>query len=605
MKSRTTTHVLAVAGLAISVASHAQITGPSTAHPPYMVASDLSSGVRFVSIASNGNGTGGLPNETYVNLGTGANTYRLVGIPDGAGVFRTPQDIADGSFTALVNHELGNTSGIVREHGSRGALVSRWRIRSNPGAANHLQVIGGRDLIQNVAIFDTATLAFFPTLFNAANPMLNYTGNVYGGANPSNNGFGRFCSADLAAPSAYRFGEFGTDERIFLNGEEIGAPGRIFAHVVTGPNAGTSYELAQHGDYSWENAVSSPFPQLKTIVIGIDDATPGNLHIFVGDKKNTGNDVERAGLVDGKVYAVVMSGTTIQGTQRVEDRVNILGDATSGPVSSKRFTMADMGDVRNITGAAFQTLGDSLGQINFLRPEDGAWDTTNPRRFYFVTTDSFAGNSRLWEVLFDDITQPELGGVVTMLGDGSVPATWSGGIVSSTGATDVRMMDNICTTRRGDVLIQEDVGNNARLGRMWLYQRAADRIVEVGIPDSRFFLAGASQFLTQDEETSGIVDAWDEIGPGWFFLDMQAHYAIAGELAEGGQLMAAFIPQTLPSNCPGDANYNGIVNFDDLNIVLSNFSKTGVGIPGDLNFDGRVDFLDLNIVLGGFGATCN
>ena len=27
--------------------------------------------------------------------------------------------------------------------------------------------------------------------------------------------------------------------------------------------------------------------------------------------------------------------------------------------------------------------------IEFLRPEDGAWDTQDPNRFYFVTTDRF------------------------------------------------------------------------------------------------------------------------------------------------------------------------------------------------------------------------
>ena len=34
----------------------------------------------------------------------------------------------------------------------------------------------------------------------------------------------------------------------------------------------------------------------------------------------------------------------------------------------------------------------------------------------------------------------------------------------------------------------------------------------------------------------------DILGPGWFVLDSQAHYGIAGELIQGGQLLAMFDP---------------------------------------------------------------
>ncbi len=50
----------------------------------------------------------------------------------------------------------------------------------------------------------------------------------------------------------------------------------------------------------------------------------------------------------------------------------------------------------------------------------------------------------------------------------------------------------------------------------------------------------------------------------------------------------------------GDVNKDGIVNFSDLNIVLSQFGGAG---SGDLNLDGVVNFTDLNTVLSNFGAT--
>ncbi len=56
--------------------------------------------------------------------------------------------------------------------------------------------------------------------------------------------------------------------------------------------------------------------------------------------------------------------------------------------------------------------------------------------------------------------------------------------------------------------------------------------------------------------------------------------------------------------CPADVNGDGLVNFTDLNAVLTSFGETGVGLPGDTNGDGVVDFTDLNNVLTNFGEDC-
>lgn len=59
--------------------------------------------------------------------------------------------------------------------------------------------------------------------------------------------------------------------------------------------------------------------------------------------------------------------------------------------------------------------------------------------------------------------------------------------------------------------------------------------------------------------------------------------------------------------CPGDASGDGVVNFTDLNIALSQYGQSGAA-PGallaDLDADGDVDFADLNIVLSNYGAVC-
>ncbi len=56
--------------------------------------------------------------------------------------------------------------------------------------------------------------------------------------------------------------------------------------------------------------------------------------------------------------------------------------------------------------------------------------------------------------------------------------------------------------------------------------------------------------------------------------------------------------------CPGDTNGDNIVNFADLNNVLSNFGQLGIGLPGDVNNDGIVNFNDLNTVLSFFAQSC-
>jgi hypothetical protein len=59
-----------------------------------------------------------------------------------------------------------------------------------------------------------------------------------------------------------------------------------------------------------------------------------------------------------------------------------------------------------------------------------------------------------------------------------------------------------------------------------------------------------------------------------------------------------------PFPCAGDTNGDNVVNFTDLNAVLSDFGATGAGAAGDVNGDGVVNFADLNAVLSAFGTEC-
>jgi hypothetical protein len=420
-----------------------------------------------------------------VNNKPNGTPYRLVGLPDGLGAF----DNGDGTFTVLMNHEI-SSGGAVRAHGATGAFVSKWKVRKSD-----LTVLSGEDLIQNVAKFDPATLSYLA-------PAQGVT-------------LSRFCSADLPAKSAFydAVSSTGYDGRLFMNGEESGSEGRAMAHDLSG----TSWELPRLGKASWENVVANPATGLQTVVAGLDDSTPGQVYVYVGTKTNAGTPVDRAGLTNGSPFGIAVSGVATE-------------DVAAGIPSGAAFTLASLGNVEATSGATIDTASTAAGVTRFNRPEDGAWDPTHPSDFYFVTTGSFTTASRLWRLHFTDIANPAAGGTIDMLLDGS---------------EGQKMLDNLTLDKKGHVYLQEDVGNNAHLGKVWRYTIATDTLTQIAQHNPALFTSGTPGFLTQDEESSGIVDASDILGPGWFLLDVQGHYATDSELVEGGQLMALYDPAAL------------------------------------------------------------
>jgi PKD repeat protein len=515
------------AGLAMSTGALTDVTvvgsqGPSTAFTPYVV--PTAAGVRTVSILTVG--------ETVNPKLDGATPYRMLGLPDGMGAF----DNGDGTFTMLSNHEIGSGSGTTRAHGGIGATVSSWKIDKSS-----LAVISGGDLIRTVMLWDYVNQKWIPSATAT---------------------FNRLCSADLAEPSAFfnpATGK-GTRERIFFSGEESSG-GRAFAHIATGGNAGVTYELPRLGRDAWENTLACPFAQDITLVVGQDDTSSpgGQVYVYVGTKQATGNEVQRAGLANGTLYAVVANAI------RNEDRTTGIGTAKG---QAAPFTLVSLGDNSVSPAPNTETLADTAGATEFLRPEDGAWDPANPTDYWFVTTDRFdqtknatgatVGRSRLWRMRFTDLAQPQLGGTIAVLLDGTEPHN---------------MFDNMCMTANGHIMLQEDVGGQSWNGRIWRYDVATSALTEIARHDAARFgseTQAATAPFTNDEEASGIIDASHLLGAGWFLLNDQAHYSAGdAELVEGGQFLALFDPAcaTVPEITaaatanPGEAVVGQAVSF--------------------------------------------
>lgn len=496
---------LAIAIASAAASATAQTTyvqGPSTGSTPYLKAT--SSRVTKVTSILTVDNTGS-------NADDSIGGYGMVGIPDGLGAF----DNEDGTFTVLMNHELRDTAGAVRAHGSKGAFVSKWVINKSD-----LSVASGGDLIQKVYGWDTTTQANATTDATVA--------------------FNRFCSADLANQTAFYNSAtgLGTQEKIFLTGEEGGTNGFVAATVVTGASAGNSYilgkfNLSQNGsgvnDWGgWENVVASPFAQDKTVVIGPNDGGDGimsqSVAVYVGTKTNTGSVVDRAGLNNGTLGFVTVTGNPTEIVNATTRATNI----TDGT----RFSISD------------------TASTAFSRPEDGAWNPLNPSEFWFVTTDrldtlsdgvgSQIGQTRLWKLAFDSITDPLLGGSIDLVLDGP-----------TVNGQKVNMFDNMgFNETTGTIILQEDVGGTAHNSKVWEYDPKTDRLTQLLMHDSsRFGDLGVSRTspYTNDEESSGVIDvtSFFVADPNerrynqYYLVTDQAHYTtgITTAQVEGGQLL--------------------------------------------------------------------
>ncbi|WP_167880332.1 alkaline phosphatase PhoX [Nocardioides guangzhouensis] len=465
-------------------------TGPAAAAPGAATGPGSSAGPYLVRTAP------GVVTTSLLTVGDrAANGYRMVGFPDGLGAF----DNGDGTFTLLVNHELGGTGGIVRAHGFRGAFVSRWTIDTDT-----LRVVTGEDLVKQVLRPDAAA-----------------------GWAPYQQAMARLCSADLPPVGTFEdvaTGD-GTRHRILLNGDEIN-PGRAYGHVVDGPDAGTSYVLTGLGRQQWENLVTMPGGGPDTVVLQTNDEAGGQVFVYVGRKRSTGNDVERAGLTGGRLYGVAIAGSV--------DPVS--GNTTVAP-GGARFELVEIPGADTLLPGALDLRADALGVSHLDRPEDAVWDGSG-RGLWFATTGAFDRASNLWHLTFDDPAD--------VLAGGTAEIAVTSPPYDAADPQGPRMMDNLTVNDRGQVLIQEDPGDRAYSAGVYQYDPSTGGLRRIAQHDPALFTEGGAGFLTQAEESSGIIPA-SFLGRGKYLLTSMAHYATGDpETVQGGQLLELHVPPGQP-----------------------------------------------------------
>ncbi len=470
--------------------------------------------------------------------------YQMVGIPDGLGIEQV------GSQTHVyMNHEFGRTvesQPLIDGPRYRGAFVSRWVVN------------GGGNVVSGERAYDDVV---YPGVTGYPKPAAQI-GNTTAA-------FGRFCSAALGTTAD------GFTRTIYFTGEESGRnPSTALtpsnAQNYTGadgdpttPEGGsavaifdnTAHVLPDVGRASWENIVPQRRPgDTKTVLMGLEDGAWGPvggltggdqfsygdwsyLYMYVGDRKSTGNELERNGLVGGKLYVLAKTGTAGADEQDLE---------VGTPVAVE---WVEITGASGKTDAQLNAAAATTGALRFARVEDGAFDKNVASRFYFVTTgENPSSDVDGVENLYGHVYQLELSSA-DPASAGTLRLAVDADEVVKGGGDTALSPDNIDTSA-GWLMIQEDGTSPSRIamqakdrdGGIWAFPlgpnglftstpvsgktltSSPDRVVEMRSPGRDGTTVVNSSGRTKGVwETSGIVDASGSFGPDTFVFDVQAH----------------------------------------------------------------------------------
>jgi hypothetical protein len=458
------------------VAAGSLIASPaSAAGSDFSFVEAVAPGAELTVIASAGDNIGG---------------YLLPGIMDGIGVLPDGDD-----YVVLVNHELSAANKVAAAAKRAGGAATGATISAVNVDGETMAVTGASELLKSIAWYDYSTNLYSTT--KPVGPAGSAAKDEFGTPNHST-ALNRFCSAYLAAPGELAFSEggktLGYTGPVFFTGEEGSDESRAFA--VT--NTGQAVQLPRAGLAAWENLIVVPTRSKVTALMGMEDgsATDSQLWMYSGEKTDAGSWDDKAGLSNGHPYVM-----KIDGIANDNDFRKAYGKGKAAPISFKEIDWQKSGAAQN---QAARALGTVLARV-----EDGAFDPKNPNDFYFVTTESnkdpkatapnpatptvTRDGGALWKLTFTDVKNPLAGGTISMLLDGSE-------------APYLSKPDNLTVDGSGNVLIQEDPGNNAHIARMVAYRIADGKIATVTKFKDLYAKPGAAQFITQDEESSGVVD---------------------------------------------------------------------------------------------------
>jgi len=479
--------------------------------------------------------------KVLATAGDKIGNYYLPGVPDGLGVVPTSS-----GFKILMNHEVspvGALENLKRAGGnvSGGATVSGLNFNTTTQS-----VTSAAEFLKSATFFNYSSNKY--TKYATA-PDYAAIADAYGVKNHTN-ALNRFCSSSYSPAGTFS---------AKVNGKTVGYSGGIYLTGEEGSNESRGFAINTSGDLvqlprlglaSWETFNNVPTGNATTALLGGEDGTAidSQLWMYVGKKTNVGTWYQKAGLTNGSNYVLkVADAPTDTDFRKVHGKGKVV-EATFTSVDWK-----DNGEIQN-----FQAKSAGTG---FTRIEDGVFDKKNPNIFYFNTTESNKDakatslnpddstvlkrdGGALWKLTFKDVKNPLKGATIEMLLDGSE-------------APYLNKPDAIEMDSAGNLLIQEDPGNNEQLARVVAYNLTTKKLAVIARFKSEYFSPTGAKKMTIDEESSGIVEVTKYMRKSssdtkhYYLLDAQIHTTTVlarpditdaeakkelDKLAEGGQL---------------------------------------------------------------------
>ena len=437
----------------------------------------------------------------FASAGDMVGTYLVPGIPDGLGVLKNGN-----SLRIITNHEWSATNAVAAGRTTAGGLVSGSFLSDMTYDLTSQKVTKAVDLFKDVVWYDYTTGKYGQ---NPVAPAGAAAKDSFGTLNHSYL-LNRFCSGSLAPAGSFfdKASGFGVNDAVFLAGEEGGDESRAFATNLT---TGQLVQLPALGLAAWENVIPVPTKGKTTALMVNEDgaATDSQQWMYVGTKTKTGTWYEKAGFTNGKSYVVAAAaGAAVANDAEIRTKYG----------KNKPFAIT-FAEVNTKANGKDQNIEANAKGIEFARVEDGHFDPKKPNDYYFVTTQSDSDplnkavaattpnpatptvsrdGGALWRIRFNDVSKPLGGATLELLLDGS---------------EDIYMSkpDNIAVDSFGNVLIQEDPGNNAHLARIVSYRISDGKVGTIAKFKAEYFTSTGASFITQDEESSGIVDITTEL----------------------------------------------------------------------------------------------
>lgn len=503
--------------------------------------------LKITSLITNGEFTNG--------TAPGSSVYAPPGIFDGQGAYAN----GDGTYTLLVNHEVGASVGYAYtaeglNPSVTGSRISRFivDIDADDNAANGFQsrIVSGGLAYDKVIGDDT-------------------------------NGFDRFCSANLVEANSFGVGR-GFADRIFLTGEEVfGGGGGVFYALDTASS--DLHQVKAFGKGTWESATVIDTGSANTVAVLLFDDAKAPLRLWVGEK-TAGGFLERNGLAEanGSLYTFVPTALAETGVDATAgpDSDDLKALALGAPLAGSWVKIekpAGKASYADLSDAEIRTLATDLGALQLSRIEDGEVNPLNGQQAAFVATGT------------KDFTSGDLYGNVYTLSFADAFA--ADGRLGATGASSLRVIydadrfadpttglrnpDNLTWSDDGSLYLQEDRANGGGLdvlngnfgtqeASIWKLNPSGPIDPITGAPAERWAQMdrtvvptayGQSQPGVVTNPDSNGVGNWESSGiihvskiygaaPGSFYLaNVQAHSLGGGNingsgyLAEGGQIV--------------------------------------------------------------------